>query len=540
MSFTTIDIPHDFAGKGALSLDNQPTQPPEELKRKFDEPSREVVAPAYNRLIGELQDSSAASSLGAVAPTGRTVTSQTVQAGLNKLSTDLATLETNAAPAIANAHTHSNKAVIDKFDDTGTGLTYDGNPVGAVTSVNSQTGAVVLTASDVGALPSTTAIPTKTSDLTNDSNFVADASYVHTDNNYDADAVSKKHSHTNKGVLDDLSDNSGTLNYKGQPIGGGSGDAYKTIKVGTTTLTASGADTIEFVADDNIILTPDSTTTPKQIKIKSTGGGTGSASWGGISGTLSNQTDLQTALNAKADTSSLATVATSGSYNDLSNKPTLATVATSGSYNDLSNKPTIPAAQVNADWDATTGVAAILNKPSVLGHTMTPDPTVPFVPSQQIPTEEDAIVQAVNLAHTASGEGWANDDVPSLNTISQWSNEKNITIEVHGDTTTIDATGIGDWKEDSELVSPTAQDESGWGWVYVPELIGMGSNHTVDFKLTFDPVACGGPVTLGGYILDDTTGYLCIKFGNEIASPSTAIIGIEVIYKRNGRRVVGS
>ena len=55
-----------------------------------------------------------------------------------------------------------------------------------------------------------------------------------------------------------------------------------------------------------------------------------------------------------------ATVATSGSYNDLTNKPTiptaythpdthpasmitgLSTVATSGSYNDLSNKPTIP------------------------------------------------------------------------------------------------------------------------------------------------------------------------------------------------------
>ena len=55
----------------------------------------------------------------------------------------------------------------------------------------------------------------------------------------------------------------------------------------------------------------------------------------------------------------LAAVATSGSYNDLSNKPTiptmptwstlsgkptLATVATSGSYNDLSNTPTIPTA----------------------------------------------------------------------------------------------------------------------------------------------------------------------------------------------------
>ena len=43
-----------------------------------------------------------------------------------------------------------------------------------------------------------------------------------------------------------------------------------------------------------------------------------------------------------ATSSSLATVATSGSYNDLLDKPTLATVATSGSYNDLSDKPTIP------------------------------------------------------------------------------------------------------------------------------------------------------------------------------------------------------
>ena len=47
------------------------------------------------------------------------------------------------------------------------------------------------------------------------------------------------------------------------------------------------------------------------------------------------------------------------------NKPSLATVATSGSYNDLTNKPTIPAAQVNADWNASSGVAQILNKPTI-------------------------------------------------------------------------------------------------------------------------------------------------------------------------------
>jgi len=39
--------------------------------------------------------------------------------------------------------------------------------------------------------------------------------------------------------------------------------------------------------------------------------------------------------------SGLATVATTGSYSDLSGTPTLATVATTGDYDDLTNTPTI-------------------------------------------------------------------------------------------------------------------------------------------------------------------------------------------------------
>ena len=50
------------------------------------------------------------------------------------------------------------------------------------------------------------------------------------------------------------------------------------------------------------------------------------------------------------------------------NSSALATVATSGSYNDLSNKPTIPAAQVNSDWNASSGVAQILNKPDLSNY----------------------------------------------------------------------------------------------------------------------------------------------------------------------------
>jgi hypothetical protein len=51
----------------------------------------------------------------------------------------------------------------------------------------------------------------------------------------------------------------------------------------------------------------------------------------------------------------------------ISNRPDLARVATSGKYGDLSGTPTIPAAQANADWNASSGVAQILNKPLSLG-----------------------------------------------------------------------------------------------------------------------------------------------------------------------------
>lgn len=42
-----------------------------------------------------------------------------------------------------------------------------------------------------------------------------------------------------------------------------------------------------------------------------------------------------------------------------------ATVASTGSYSDLSGKPTIPSSQVNSDWSASSGITQVLNKPTL-------------------------------------------------------------------------------------------------------------------------------------------------------------------------------
>ena len=49
----------------------------------------------------------------------------------------------------------------------------------------------------------------------------------------------------------------------------------------------------------------------------------------------------------------------------IKHKPTLATVATSGSYFDLPDRPSIPAAQLPSDWNSTTSPTQILNKPNI-------------------------------------------------------------------------------------------------------------------------------------------------------------------------------
>lgn len=90
--------------------------------------------------------------------------------------------------------------------------------------------------------------------------------------------------------------------------------------------------------------------------LSATGGGVAdSVAWGHITGTLADQTDLDTALDAKANTSDLATVATSGSYNDLLNKPTIPTV-NNATLTIQKNSTTIDTFTANASQNKTIDI----------------------------------------------------------------------------------------------------------------------------------------------------------------------------------------
>ena len=101
--------------------------------------------------------------------------------------------------------------------------------------------------------------------------------------------------------------------------------------------------------------------------------------------------------------------ATSG-ISSILNKPTFSTVAITGSYNDLLNKPTIPAGQVNADWNATSGLARILNKPSLFSGAyadLTGRPSIPATIKDLSDTDLPAVLSdGIYLQWDASALRW--------------------------------------------------------------------------------------------------------------------------------------
>jgi hypothetical protein len=102
----------------------------------------------------------------------------------------------------------------------------------------------------------------------------------------------------------------------------------------------------------------------------------------GVTTTAPSENAVHDALSLKANTADLADV------------------ATTGDYDDLINQPSIPAAQVNSDWNATSGVAEILNKPTLSSGTVT---SVGLTMPTAFSVANSPVTGAGTLAVTAAG-----------------------------------------------------------------------------------------------------------------------------------------
>lgn len=246
MGFTKISS-GELNSRGATTLANQPEISAQELKQEFDAPAKEVVAPKFNNLIDELESTSAAASLGAVAPTG--FTGATVQAVLNGLGSAIKTMDASdvgvtpppgqtgddvqttinniyadLADLNSKKHTHSNKTVIDKFSEVSGQPYYDGSPIGggvvdsslSTTSENPVQNKVIT--NTLNSMGTPEAVATAVSEAHTHSNKSLLDSYTQTNSDI-ADAVSKKHSHSNMTTLDKFSeDGSGNPTFNGNTL----------------------------------------------------------------------------------------------------------------------------------------------------------------------------------------------------------------------------------------------------------------------------------------------------------------------------------
>ena len=156
--------------------------------------------------------------------------------GTERLSHSLAA---EIALNTAARHSHSNKAILDKFAEIDGKPTYDGEALGgggSVDSVNGKTGAVVLTAEDINYDNDNTVYQLL-------SQYLKDFETV---GNALTTLEEKSHTHSNKDTLDKLSDLNGKLQYNGSDVGL-KGDKGDTPVKGTDYWTES--DKAEIVAD---------------------------------------------------------------------------------------------------------------------------------------------------------------------------------------------------------------------------------------------------------------------------------------------------
>lgn len=267
-------------------------------------------------------------------------------------------------------------------------------------------------------------VPSKTSDLINDSNFVSDANYVHTDNNYtttEKNKLSKIASGAEVNVQSDWSQSDNTKDdyIKNKPT-------IPTVNNGTFTIQKNGNNIQTFSANQSTNATANITVPTKTSDLIND------------SGYITNYTETDPIFTA-----SPAHKITDKDITNWNNKSNF-----SGSYNDLTDKPVIPTVPTN--------VGAFTNDVGYL--TEETDPTVPShvknITQNDITAwneKQNALVSGTNIKtinnQSVLGEGNLDIDV---------SVEETDPIFTQSVAATIDDEDIGYWNDKQEqLVSGT-------------------------------------------------------------------------------------
>lgn len=173
--------------------------------------------------------------------------------------------------ALAESKTSNTGTVTSIGISQGSGISVSGSPVttsGSITvghsnSVTAQTTEAVYpikidAQGHISAYGSAVSIPTKTSDLTNDSNFVSDASYVHTDNNYTT---------TEKDKLSGIASGAEVNVQADWNVTTTTSDAFIKNKPTIPSATSDLTNDSNFVADANYVHTDNNFTTTEKNKL---------------------------------------------------------------------------------------------------------------------------------------------------------------------------------------------------------------------------------------------------------------------------------
>lgn len=209
----------------------------------------------------------------------------------------------------------------------------------------------------------------------------------------------------------------------------------------------------------------------------------------------------------------------------------LSTVATSGSYNDLTNKPTIPEAQVNSDWNASSGVAQILNKPSLSTVATTGDyndltnkPTIPTVGNGTITFTQGGATkgtittnQSVDATIALDAGGGTSTDVQINGTSIVSSDVANIVTEGTYNASTNKIATMSELEGKQDVLTAGASININ----YTPPLPTVDTRSTATVQTVgstdWQEIAYGN----GIWIAVGKSGYMCINNGTSWGTPFT-------------------